>query len=72
MEEKVNVTDIQQVIKRSEVIKKINESPSDGMDSTVRISLDGMVVEKSIVEHNTDVIKMIATDIKGVRTNETK
>ncbi|PED73076.1 hypothetical protein CON97_05580 [Bacillus pseudomycoides] len=63
---KVNVTDIQQVIKRSEVIKKINDSPSIGMDSAVRISLDGMVVAESVVEHTTDAIKISANDINGV------
>ncbi|PFZ08466.1 hypothetical protein COL60_16560 [Bacillus pseudomycoides] len=70
--QKVDVTDVQQVIKRSEVIKKINESPSVGMDSTVRISLDGMVVAESVVEHTTDAIKITANDIQGVGTNETK
>jgi hypothetical protein len=67
LSDKVGVTDIKQVVKQSEIIKKINESESVGMDSTVRISLDGLVTAESIVEHTTDAIKISANDIKGVR-----
>ncbi|WP_170968405.1 hypothetical protein [Bacillus wiedmannii] len=38
---KANVTDIQQVIKQSEVIKKINESHSVEAVSKVGVVLDG-------------------------------
>ncbi|MDR4171199.1 hypothetical protein [Bacillus nitratireducens] len=63
---KVDITHIQEVIKQSEVIKKINDSKSVG------ISLDGRVIAESIVEQTTDGFKMSATDIKGARVNETK
>ncbi|ARJ26072.1 hypothetical protein B7492_34135 (plasmid) [Bacillus mycoides] len=68
---KADMTHIQEVIKRSEVIKKITDSKSVGMDSKVGISLDGRVVAESVVEHKTDGIKMTAINIKGVRANET-
>ncbi|ARJ25069.1 hypothetical protein B7492_11100 [Bacillus mycoides] len=68
---KVNKEDVQQIIKQSEIIKKINDSKSIGMDSKVGISLDGKVSLESIVEQTTDAIKISANDIKGVRTNET-
>lgn len=71
LSEKVGVTDIKQVVKQSEIIKQINEISSVGMDSAVRISLDGKVMAESFVEQTTDAIKISATDIKGVRTNET-
>ncbi|MGQ3740570.1 hypothetical protein [Bacillus sp. Fil] len=54
---KTDKDDVQQIIKQSELIKKINESSSIGMDSTVRISLDGKVIAESIAEHTADYIQ---------------
>ncbi|MBT2578907.1 hypothetical protein J7E43_16125 [Bacillus sp. ISL-8] len=68
---KVNKEDVQEMVKQSVVIKKINDSKSVGMDCKVGISLDGKVSLESIVEQITDAIKMSANDIKGVITNET-
>ncbi|PGB05372.1 hypothetical protein [Bacillus toyonensis] len=38
---KANKGDVQQMIEQSELIKRINESESVGMDSMVRVELDG-------------------------------
>ncbi|MBY7109976.1 MULTISPECIES: hypothetical protein [Bacillus] len=69
---KADITHVQQINIQSEIIKKINGSKSVGMDSKVGISLDGTVTLESIVEQTTDAIKISATNINGVRTNETK
>ncbi|MBW3490588.1 hypothetical protein I6L50_10180 [Bacillus sp. FDAARGOS_1420] len=71
LSKKVDVTEIKQVVKRSELITKINDRKSIGMDCKVGVSLDGKVIAKSVVEHKTDGIKMTVTDIKGARINET-
>ncbi|HDR7784943.1 hypothetical protein ABR776_27255 [Bacillus cereus] len=63
---KVDVLHVRQMIKQSEVIKKINESESVGMDCKVFIALDGKVSLESIVKQTTDSIKISANDIKGV------
>ncbi|WP_267379416.1 hypothetical protein [Bacillus sp. GM_Baccil_2] len=68
---KADVTDIQ-VVTRSEIIKKINDSKSVGMDCKVGVSLDGLFVAESVVEQTTDSFKMSVNDIKGVDTNEIK
>ncbi|WP_429725791.1 hypothetical protein [Bacillus nitratireducens] len=68
---KADVTYVQQINKQSEIIKKINGSETVGMDSKVGISLDGKVIAESVVEQTTDGYKMSATNINGVRTNET-
>lgn len=62
--QKVNVTDIQQVTKQSEVIKKINESDSVEMTSKVGISLDGRVIAESTVNQTQDGFKMSVSDIR--------
>ncbi len=64
-----NKVNAQQVVKRSEVIKKINESKSVGMDSAVRISLDGKVIAESVIEQTADTIQ--GREIKGSQRNET-
>ncbi|MFP3607346.1 hypothetical protein SB753_36435, partial [Paraburkholderia sp. SIMBA_053] len=69
--EKVDVTDIK-VVTRSEIIKKINDSKSVGMDCKVGVSIDGIVVAESVVKQITGGYKMSATNINGVKTNETK
>ncbi|HFJ9371403.1 TPA: hypothetical protein ACGW7B_001911 [Bacillus nitratireducens] len=67
---KADMTHIQEVIKQSEVIKKINDSKSVGMDCKVGVSLDGRVVAESIVEHTADSIQ--GRVVKGSEINETK
>ncbi|WP_346817384.1 hypothetical protein [Bacillus paramobilis] len=67
---KVDGPHVQQMIEQSEVIKKINESESVGMDFKVGISLDGKVVAESIVEQIADSIQ--GRVIKGSEINETK
>ncbi|PGB45856.1 hypothetical protein [Bacillus anthracis] len=67
---KAGITHVQQINKQSEIVKKINDSKSVGMDSKVSISLDGKVTLESIVEQTTDGFKITATDIKGVNTKE--
>ncbi|MGE6618515.1 hypothetical protein [Bacillus mycoides] len=69
---KADITHVQLINKQSEIIKKINDSKSVGMDCKVGVSLDGRVVAESIVEQTIDAIKISANDIKGVRTNEIK
>nr|WP_257144266.1 hypothetical protein [Bacillus wiedmannii] len=69
---KVGITDVQEMVKESVVIKKINDSKSVGMDCKVGVSLDGRVVAESVVKQTTDGYKMSATNINGVRTNEIK
>ncbi|MBK5474332.1 hypothetical protein JFU54_28525 [Bacillus sp. TH19] len=71
LSEKADVTDIKQVVTRSEIIKQINDSKSVGMDSAVRVSLDGKVMVESVVEQTADAIKISANDIQGARKNET-
>ncbi|MFP3414983.1 hypothetical protein SB773_25995 [Bacillus sp. SIMBA_074] len=71
LSEKVDVTDIK-VVTRSEIIKKINDSKSVGMDCKVGVSIDGIVVAESVVKQITGGYKMSATNINGVKTNETK
>lgn len=66
----VDITHVQLVNKQSEIIKKINDSKSIGMDCKVGVSLDGRVVAESIVEHTADSIK--CGIIKGSEINETK
>lgn len=68
---KADITHVQLINKQSEIIKKINDSKSVGMDK-VGVSLDGRVVAESIVEQTIDSIKISANDIEGVRTNEIK
>ncbi|MGH0886473.1 hypothetical protein ACQVSG_14855 [Bacillus cereus] len=63
---KADITHVQQINKQSEIIKKINDSKSVGMDCKVGISLDGKVSLESIVKQTTDAIKISANDIKGV------
>ncbi|MED1287358.1 hypothetical protein [Bacillus mycoides] len=70
LSEKADVTDIK-VVTRSEIIKKINDSKSVGMDCKVGVSLNGRGVAESLVEQTADAIKISANDIQGVRTNET-
>ncbi|WP_413575216.1 hypothetical protein [Bacillus thuringiensis] len=65
-----DVPSLQEVIKQSEVIKKINDSKSVGMDCKVGVSLNGRVVAESIVEHIADSIQ--GRVIKGSEINETK
>ncbi|KWU66051.1 hypothetical protein AWW70_00415 [Bacillus mycoides] len=72
LEMKADITHVQEMVKHSVVIKKINDSKSIGMDSKVGISLDGKVSLESIVEQTTGAIKISATNINGVKTNETK
>ncbi|EEM89517.1 hypothetical protein BK749_16570 [Bacillus thuringiensis serovar vazensis] len=57
-------------VKKSELIQKINDSKSVGMDSKVWLSLDGKVTLESIVEHTADSIQ--GRVIKGSEINETK
>ncbi|MCU5144974.1 hypothetical protein OCA24_04930 [Bacillus cereus] len=64
---KVGITHVQEIVKQSMVIKKIDDSKSVGMDCKVGVSLDGKVVAESIVEQTTNGFKMTATDIKGVK-----
>ncbi|MEW4204956.1 hypothetical protein Q0O28_18805 [Bacillus thuringiensis] len=64
---KADVTHVQEIVKESVVIKKIDDSKSVGMDCKVGVSLDGKVVAESIVQQTTDGFKVTATDIKGVR-----
>ena len=63
---KVDTTDVQLIIKQSEVVKKNNESEPIRTDCKVSINLDGKVMAESIVEHTKDGFKMSANDIKGV------
>ncbi|MHA4125964.1 hypothetical protein [Bacillus cereus] len=64
---KADITHVQEIVKKSMVIKKIDDSKSVGMDCKVGVSLDGKVVAESIVEQTTNGFKMTATDIKGVK-----
>ncbi|HDR7529935.1 TPA: hypothetical protein QCX69_001019 [Bacillus anthracis] len=64
---KADITHIQEIVKESLVIKKIDDSKSVEMDCKVGVSLDGKVVAESIVEQTTDGFKITATDIKGVK-----
>ncbi|MCU5599099.1 hypothetical protein [Bacillus wiedmannii] len=70
LSEKVDVTDIKQVVTRSEIIKKIGDSKSVGMDCKVGVSLDGRVVAESIFEHTADSIQ--GRVVKGSEINEAK
>ncbi|MEB9684600.1 hypothetical protein BK742_26180 [Bacillus thuringiensis serovar pingluonsis] len=65
-----DITHIQEIVKESLVIKKIDDSKSVGMDCKVGVSLDGRVVAKSVVEHTADSIQGCV--IKGSEINETK
>ncbi|HDR4861614.1 TPA: hypothetical protein QCR61_003911 [Bacillus cereus] len=67
---KADITHVQLINKQSEIIKKINDSKSVGMDCKIGVSLDGRVVAESIVEHTADSIKCGV--IKGSEINETK
>lgn len=67
---KADITHIQEGIKQSVVIKKINDSKSVGMDSVVWVELDGKILAESIVEHTADSIQ--GRKIKGEELNETK
>ncbi|WP_000369914.1 hypothetical protein [Bacillus cereus] len=67
---KADITHVQLINKQSEIIKKINDSKSVGMDSKVGISLDGKVILESIVEHTADSIQDRV--VKGSEINETK
>ncbi|MED1383883.1 hypothetical protein P4U30_27165, partial [Bacillus mycoides] len=67
---KVDITHVQLINKQSEIIKKINDSKSVGMDCKVGVSLDGRVVAESIVEHTADSIQ--GRVVKGSEINETK
>ncbi|MDG0946688.1 hypothetical protein [Bacillus paranthracis] len=67
---KADITHVQQINKQSEIVKKINDSKSVGMDSKVYISLDGKVTLESIVEQKVDSIQ--GRVIKGSEINETK
>ncbi|BCC17535.1 hypothetical protein HB665_29275 [Bacillus paranthracis] len=68
--EEADITHVQQINKQSEIVKKINDSKSMGMDSKVWLSLDGKVTLESIVEQTTDGYKSSATNIKGVNKKE--
>ncbi|OUA91273.1 hypothetical protein BK704_35455 [[Bacillus thuringiensis] serovar konkukian] len=64
---KADITHVQEIVKQSMVIKKIDDSKSVGMDCKVGVSLDGRVVAESVVKQTTDGFKISATDIKGVK-----
>ncbi|MFE9078672.1 hypothetical protein [Bacillus mobilis] len=64
---KADVTHVQEIVKESVVIKKIDDSKSVGMDCKVGVSLDGRVLAESLVKQTTDGFKISATDIKGVK-----
>ncbi|HDR7791240.1 hypothetical protein PDN54_29400 [Bacillus cereus group sp. Bc252] len=66
---KADITHVQQINKQSEIVKKINDSKSVGMNCKVGVSLDGKVVAESIVEHTADSIQ--GRVIKGSEINET-
>ncbi|HDR4695228.1 TPA: hypothetical protein QCQ76_001816 [Bacillus cereus] len=66
---KADITHVQQLNNQSEIIKKINDSKSVGMDCKVGIALDGKVVAESIVKQTADSIQ--ARVIKGSEINET-
>ncbi|UYX52387.1 hypothetical protein M3Y14_28980 [Bacillus thuringiensis] len=67
---KADITHVREIVKESEITKKINDSKSVGMDSKVGVSLDGKVSLESIVEHTADSIQ--GRIIKGSEINETK
>ncbi|MEC3160139.1 hypothetical protein P9Z94_29505 [Bacillus thuringiensis] len=67
---KADITHVQLINKKSEIIKKINDSKPVEVDCKVGISLDGKVSLESIVEHTTDSIKCGV--IKGSEINETR
>ncbi|AKR35393.1 hypothetical protein P4K49_16115 [Bacillus cereus] len=67
---KADITHVQLINKQSEIIKKINDSKSVGMDCKVGVSLDGRVVAESIVEHTADSIQ--GRVVKGSEINETR
>ncbi|MGH0939923.1 hypothetical protein ACQVTS_00975 [Bacillus mycoides] len=67
---KADITHVQLINKQSEIIKKINDSKSVGMDCKVGVSLDGRVVAESIVERTADSIR--GRVVKGSEINETK
>ncbi|MCU5622619.1 hypothetical protein OCA99_23670 [Bacillus cereus] len=54
---KVDTTDVQLIIKQSEVVKKNNESEPNRTDCKVNIKLDGKVMAESIAEHTADSIQ---------------
>lgn len=51
-------------IKRSEVIKKINDSEPVGMDCKTTICLGGVVTAESLVKHTTDSIQVTSNQQK--------
>lgn len=63
---KTDITHVKQLIKQTEVVKKINKSEPIRTDCKVSVNLDGKVIAESIVERTTDGFKMSANDIKGV------
>ncbi|MED1381258.1 hypothetical protein [Bacillus mycoides] len=67
---KADITHVQLINKQSEIIKKINDSKSVGMDCKVGVSLDGRVVAETIVERTADSIQ--GRVVKGSEINETK
>lgn len=67
---KADITHDQLINKQSEIIKKINDSKSVGVDRKVGVSLDGRVVAESIVEHTADSIQ--GRVVKGSEINETR
>lgn len=67
---KKEVSDLKEgitTIKRSEVIRMINDSEPVGMECKTIICLDGMVTAESIVKHTTDSIHVTPN---GVFTKE--
>ncbi|MGG0283161.1 hypothetical protein ABEY37_26180 [Bacillus pacificus] len=64
---KADITHVQEIVKQSMVIKKINDSKSVGMDCKAGASLGGRVVAESVVKQTTDGFKISATDINGVK-----
>ncbi|MEB4819478.1 hypothetical protein [Bacillus thuringiensis] len=54
-------------IKRSELIKKINDSGPAGLASGVRISLDGYVTPESIAQQTTDGFSSAVTTISQTK-----
>ncbi|EOP96235.1 phage protein [Bacillus cereus HuB4-4] len=64
---KVDITHIQEVIKQSEVIKKINDSEPVEMNCKVSVNLDGKAIAETTIEHTADSIHVTPN---GVYTRE--
>jgi len=64
---KKEVSDLKEgitTIKRSEVIKKINDSEPVGIDCKTTICLGGVVTAESLVKHTTDSIQVTSNQKK--------